>query len=90
MRLIDDTQVAGRFLPKGIEVRVLQAGDEVLLLPDTGAQTTLCALPMRNLVRLKVFRVLLQNRFVRLEDLQIRRAIDEAELTVLLAQRAPD
>lgn len=90
MRFVEDTQVAGRFFPKGAEVRVIQADGDVLLPPDTGAHTTLCALPMRNLVRLQVFRVLLQNRFVGLEDLQIRRATDEAELRAFLARRVPD
>lgn len=90
MRFVEDTQVAGRFFPKGAEVRVIQAGGDVLLPPDTSAHTTLCALPMRNLVRLQVFRVSLQNRLVGLEDSQIRRATDEAEVRALLARRAPD
>lgn len=90
MRFVEDTQVGGRFFPKGAEVKVIPAGDDALLPPDTSAHTTLCALPRRNLVRLQVFRVLLQNRFVGLEDLQIRRATDEAELRALLARRAPD
>lgn len=90
MRFVEDTQVGGRFFPKGAEVQVIQAGDDVLLPPDTGAHTTLCAVPARNLVRLRAFRVLLQNRVVGLADTQIRRARDEAEVRAIAARRAPD
>ncbi len=90
MRFVEDTQVPGRFFPKGAEVKMIHAGDDALLPPDTVAHTTLYAVPMRNLVRLRVFRVLLQNRVAGLEDTQIRRATDEADVRAIVARRAPD
>jgi len=64
MRFVEDTQVDWRFFPKGAEVQSIHAGSHALVLPDTQAHTTICAIPLGSLVALKPFRMLLANRIV--------------------------
>lgn len=90
MRFLKDTQVEGRFFPRGSEVQTIAAGDLALVLPDSRAHTTLCAVPARNLVRLKRFRVVLVNRRVGLMAEQIRWAIDAEEIQSSIDTEAPD
>lgn len=90
MRFLRDTQVEGRFFPKGAQVEALPAGDMALVLPDPGAHTTLCAVPIRNLVPLQRFRIVLINRHVGLLDEQFRWAVDAGDLQSTIGDAAPD
>jgi hypothetical protein len=90
MRFFEDTQVDGRFFPKGAEVEVVPAGANALVLPDTDAYTTICAVPVKSLVPLKPFRVLLLNRLAGIGDAQIRLGTDEADVRSSIERRAPD
>ena len=90
MRFVEDTQADGRFFPKGAELEVVDAGAHALVLPDTEAHTTLCAVSMKSLVAVKPFRVVLLNRVVGLADTQIRFGTDEADVRAIIALRAPD
>ena len=49
-------------------MQVVNAGTSALVLPDPGAHTTLCAVPMKNLAPMRRFRVLLVNHQVGLMD----------------------
>jgi hypothetical protein len=90
MRFLTDTQVDGRFFPLGAEVQTIAAGDLALVLPDPRAHTTLCAVPARNLARLRQFRVVLVNRRVGLLAEQLRWAIDAEEIKSSIDDNAPD
>jgi len=90
MRFLRDTQVEGRFFPRGVQVQALAAGDMALVLPDPGAHTTLCAVPARNLALLQPFRIVLINRRVGLMDEQIRWAVDAEDVRSAIDSAAPD
>lgn len=90
MRFLGDTQVEGRFFPKGALVQALPAGDMALVLPDPGAHTTLCAVPVRNLVPLQRFRIVLVNHRVGLLAEQFRWAIDADDAKATIDRTAPD
>lgn len=90
MQVVRDTQVAGRFFPRGAHVRVIHAGDTCLVLPDPDAHTTLCAVPTKNLARLTLFRVVLVNHEVGLVDVQKRWGLDAHDVRSTIAQCAPD
>ncbi len=90
MRFLRDTQVEGRFFPQGAQVQTLAAGDMALVLPDPGMHTTLCAVPAKNLARLKQFRVVLINRRIGLLAEQLRWAVDADDLKSAIDQNAPD
>ena len=90
MQFLKDTQVNGRFFPRGTHVRVLAAGDNCLLLPDTDARTTLSAVPAKNLARLTLFRVVLVNRRVGLTEEQERWGLDADDIRSSIARLAPD
>lgn len=90
MRFLCDTQVEGRFFPKWAQVQALPAGDMALVLPDPVAHTTLCAVPIRNLVPLQRFRIVLVNRRVGLMDEQFRWAIDAGDARAAIDHTAPD
>ncbi len=90
MRFLLDTQVEGRFFPQGSQVQTLPAGDMALVLPDPGTHTTLCAVPAKNLARLKRFRVVLVNHRVGLLDEQFRWAIDVDDVKSIIDRSAPD
>lgn len=51
MQVLKNTQVEGRFFPRGSRVRAIEAGDSCLVLPDPDAHTTLCAVPTKSLAR---------------------------------------
>ena len=90
MQFLEDTQVEGRFFPRGAQVQVIDAGSTALVLPDSDAHTTLCAVPLKNLVRLKRFRVLLANYQVGLMDDQERWGLNADDIKSTLARCAPD
>jgi hypothetical protein len=90
MRFLGDTQVEGRFFPKGALVQALPAGDMALVLPDPVAHTTLCAVPVRSLVPLQRFRIVLVNHRVGLMDEQFRWAIDADDVRAAIDHTAPD
>lgn len=90
MRFLRDTQVDGRFFPRGAQVQALAAGDMVLVLPDPGMHTTLCAVPARNLAPLKPFRIVLVNYHVGLMDAQVRWALDADDARSAVDAAAPD
>nr|WP_297383378.1 hypothetical protein [uncultured Roseateles sp.] len=90
MQFLEDTQVAGRFFPRGAQVTVMEAGDNALLLPDPVAHTTLCTVPAKNLARLKRFRVVLANYQVGLMDVQERWGLDADDIVSTIARSAPD
>ncbi|RUF23371.1 hypothetical protein IPC1132_25470 [Pseudomonas aeruginosa] len=90
MQILRDTQVEGRFFPRGARVRVIDAGDRCLVLPDPEAHTTLCAVPTKNLARLKLFRVVLVNHQVGLVDEQTRWGLDADDVRSSIARGAPD
>jgi hypothetical protein len=71
-------------------VRVIEADDICLVLPDPDAHTTLCAVPTRNLARLTLFRVVLLNHQVGLIDEQERWGLDADDVRASIAQSAPD
>lgn len=90
MRFVADTQVDGRFFPRGAEVQTIAAGDLALVLPDPRAHTTLCAVPARNLVPLTQFRVVLVNRRYGLCAEQFRWAVDAEEVRAVIDRHTPD
>lgn len=90
MQVLRDTQVEGRFFPRGCRVQVIQAGDSCLVLPDPDAHTTLCTVPTKNLARLTLFRVVLVNHQVGLIDEQERWGLDADDIRSSIAQCAPD
>lgn len=90
MRVVKDTQVDGRFFPRGAHVRVIHAGDSCLVLPDPDAHTTLCAVPRANLVPLMCFRVVQINHRVGLVDVQERWGLDADEVHDSVTRSAPD
>lgn len=90
MQVLRGTQVAGRFFPRGSRVQVIEAGDSCLVLPDSDAHTTLCAVPTKNLARLTLFRVVLVNHRVGLVDEQERWGLDADNVRSSVAQAAPD
>ena len=89
MRFLRDTQVDGRFFPKGSQVQTLVAGDLALVLPDPAAHTTLCAVPAGDLARLRRFRVVLVNHQVGLLAEQFRWAIDADDARLAIDRSAP-
>ena len=90
MQFLEDTQVEGRFFPRGAQVQVIDAGGTALVLPDPGTHTTLCAVPAKNLARLRRFHVLLANYQVGLMDDQARWGLDADDVKLTLARCAPD
>lgn len=90
MQFLRDTQVEGRFFPRGSRVQVIKAGDSCLLPPDPDAHTTLCTVPTKNLAQLTLFRVVLVNRRVGLIDEQERWGLDTDDVRSSIAQSAPD
>jgi hypothetical protein len=90
MQVLRDTQVEGRFFPRGSRVRVIDAGDSCLVLPDPDAYTTLCAVPAKNLARLTLFRVVLINHRVGLIDEQECWGLDADDIFSSIARCAPD
>ena len=90
MQFLRDTQVEGRLFPQGARVRVINAGDSCLVLPDPEAHTTLCAVPTKNLARLTLFRVVLVNHQVGLFDEQERWGLDATDIRSSIARSAPD
>lgn len=90
MRFLTDTQVDGRFFPRGAEVQAIAAGDLALVLPDLRAHTALCAVPARNLTPLTQFRVLLVNRRYGLMAEQFRWAVDADEIRAFVDKNTPD
>lgn len=90
MQVLEDIQVKGRFFPRGCRMRVIEAGESCLVLPDPGAHTTLCAVPTKNLARLTLFRVVLVNHQVGLMDVQERWGRDADDVRSSIAQCAPD
>lgn len=89
MRFLVDTQAEGRFFPRGAEVQVIQVGSSGLITPDSAAFTTLCAVPLRNLVALQRFRVVLENDEVGLICEREIFGIDENDVQEHLAKQAP-
>lgn len=89
MRFLTDTQAGGRFFPRGAEVQVIQAGSSALIEPDPDAFTTLCAVPLRNLVALRRYRVVLENEEVGLVGEREMFGIDEDDVRACLATQAP-
>ena len=59
-------------------------------LSDPGAHTTLCAVPAKNLARLKLFRVVLVNHQVGLMDEQMRWGLDADDIVSTIGHCAPD
>jgi len=90
MQVLKNTQVEGRFFPRGSRVRAIEAGDSCLVLPDPDAHTTLCAVPTKNLARLTLFRVVLVNHRVGLMDEQERWGLDTNDVRSRIARSAPD
>ncbi|MBV5294367.1 MAG: hypothetical protein JZU58_18660 [Curvibacter lanceolatus] len=90
MRVVKDTQVDGRFFPRGAHVLVIHAGDSCLVLPDPDAHTTLCAVPRANLAPLLRFRVVQINHRVGLVDVQERWGLNADEVRYSFASSAPD
>lgn len=90
MRFLTDTQVDGRFFPRGAEVQTIAAGDLALVLPDPRAHTTLCAVPVRNLAPLTHFRVVLVNCRYGLLAEQFHWAVDADEIRASVDQSTPD
>ena len=90
MQVLRGTQVEGRFFPQGSRVRVIDAGDSCLVLPDPDAHTTLCTVPAKNLARLTLFRVVLVNHQVGLMDEQERWGLDVDDVRSSIARYAPD
>lgn len=90
MRVLRDTQVHGRFFPKGARVSVIHVGDRCLVLPDPDAHTTLCAVPLANLAPLMRFRAVLINPVVGLIDVQECWGLDADDVRIGLLERAPD
>lgn len=90
MQFLRDTQVDGRFFPRGAQVQTLAAGDMALVLPDPGTHTTLCAVPARNLAPLKRFRIVLVNQRIGLMDEQFRWAVDADDAKAAIDHTAPD
>lgn len=90
MQFLEDTQVEGRFFPRGAQVQMINAGDTALVLPDSSAHTTLCAVPAKNMVRLRRFRVVLANYQVGLTDDQERWGLDADDVKSVLARFAPN
>lgn len=89
MQVLRDTQVEGRFFPQGAHVKVVHVGDSCLVLPDPSSYTTLCAVPAKNLARLKLFRVVLVNHHVGLMDVQERWGLDADDIHLSIARSAP-
>lgn len=90
MQVLEDTQVEGRFFPRGCRVQVIRAGDSCLVLPVPDAHTTLCAVPTKKLAQLTLFRVTLVNHRVGLMDTQERWGLDADDVRSSIAQCAPD
>jgi hypothetical protein len=90
MRFLTDTQVEGRFFPRGAQVQALAAGDMALVLPDPGAYTTICAVPATSLAPLQRFRIVLVNRRVGLMAEQFRWAVDANDVKSAIGHTAPD
>ncbi|MFT7776514.1 hypothetical protein [Roseateles sp.] len=89
MRFVEDTQVEGRFFPRGAEVEVIAAGAIAIVPPDPAAHATMCAVSMKRLVALKAFRVLLLNREAGLAGALVRLGIDEADVRASIERRSP-
>ena len=90
MRFLKDTQVAGRFFSRGTEMPMIEAGGSFLVPPNPDFHTTLCVIPARNLVRLRLFSVVLINRQVGLRAVQQRWGTDEADIRSVIEKAAPD
>ncbi|AIJ46247.1 hypothetical protein O987_10610 [Comamonas testosteroni TK102] len=90
MQVLRDIQVEGRFFAKGSQLQVIEAGDSCLVLPDSDAHTTLCAVPRKNLGRLALFRLMLVNHRVGLMSEQKRWGLDANDVCSSIAESAPD
>lgn len=90
MRIVRDTQVDGRFFPRGAHVLVIHSANSCLVLPDPDTHTTLCAVPPVNLVQLTCFRVVQINHRVGLTDVQERWGLDADDVRDSLSRDAPD
>lgn len=89
MQVLRDTY-EGRLFPQGYHVRVIDAGDRCLVLPDPDAHTTLCTVPTKNLARSTLFRIVLVNHQVGLIHEQERRGLDADDVRSSIAQCASD
>ncbi len=88
-RFLRDTAVGGRFFPAGTQIEVIVVGDLALVPPAQNSHTTLCAVPSRDLVQVKRFRLLLANLEFGLLDEQERFGLDADDVIAQVTRSAP-
>lgn len=90
MRFVRDCSAPGRFFPQGSIVRVIEAGESALVMPDPGGHATLCRVPRALLEPVRRFRVRLVSRTAGLVADVVHWAVDEDALRAHLDDHAPD
>lgn len=90
MQFLEDTQVAGRYFPRGGQVSVVPVGSSGLILPNPEAHTSVCLVPIHKLAPLRRYRVRLINRLVGLLSEREVFGINVSEMIARIGRNSPD